>query len=141
MQPNRGGPDDRPLEGRTVLVAEDEARLRTIIVMMLEELGASVIAVSDCETAVAEYKSHLPGIDIVILDLRLKGVSGVQAYKGLLAIDPGAKVVISSGVTPDEDVLESLRQHGGCFIEKPFNLMKLGDALVSVLEGRAAPTY
>jgi two-component system cell cycle sensor histidine kinase/response regulator CckA len=138
MQPDRGGPDDRPLEGRTVLVAEDEARLRTIVIMMIEELGASVIAVGDGEAAVSEYRGRMPGIDVVILDLRLKGVGGAQAYRELLAIDPDVRVVISSGVAPDEDVLETLRQHGGRFIEKPFNLKKLGDALVSVLAGRAA---
>jgi two-component system, cell cycle sensor histidine kinase and response regulator CckA len=139
MQPDRGGSEDRPLEGRTVLVAEDEARLRTILVMMIEELGASVVAVSDGEAAVAEYRQRMPGVALVVLDLRLKGVGGAQAYRELLEIDPGVKVVISSGVVPDEDILETLGSHGGCFIEKPFNLKKLEDALVSVLEGRAVP--
>jgi DNA-binding NtrC family response regulator len=135
MHDDPGVVGDRPLAGKTILLAEDEERLRQIVAMMIEELGAETIAVADGEAAIAAYESRGAGIDLVMLDLRMRGVSGAEALARLSRIDPAIKVVIISGYLPDDQVLRDLKAIGGGFVEKPFNLERLGEVLESVLRG------
>jgi len=127
--------EDKPLEGRTVLLAEDEERLRIIVAMMIEELGAEVITAADGKGAIDAYRQHSGEVDIVLLDMRMTGLSGASTFEKLVEIDPDVKVVISSGVSPDESVVTLLKQRKGGFIEKPFNLDRLGEVLSKVLNG------
>ncbi len=127
--------ETRPLEGKTILLAEDEERLRTIMAMMIEELGAHVISVADGQGALDAYKAGDVAIDLVILDMRMSGLSGAGTFRQLLSYDPGVKVVLSSGVLPDDDLVDMLLENRGGFIEKPFNLDRLCEVLRLVLSG------
>lgn len=122
--------------GKKVLLAEDEARLRTVISMMLEELGAEVISASDGLAAVQEFTKS-PDIDLVFMDIRMTGMSGTSAFEHLLRINPGVRAVLSSGVAPDRDLVERLRANRCGFIEKPFSLEKLSTVLSKVLGGES----
>jgi CheY-like chemotaxis protein len=121
--------DAEVLAGMKVLVADDEERLRFVVTMMLEELGAEVVAVESCERALAVCGEPDARFDLFLLDLRMKGMGGVEAFRTLVARDPGARVVLSSGVVPDEDLLAELGRAGGAFIEKPFDIGRLADVL------------
>jgi two-component system cell cycle sensor histidine kinase/response regulator CckA len=134
----RGDCEGRPLDGLTVLLAEDEDRLRIIVAMMIEELGAEVIKVSDGKSALEAYGAHKEKIDLVLLDMRMVGLSGVNTFLQLIELNPEVKVVLSSGVAPDDDLVETLVKHKGGFIEKPFNLKQLGDVLSAVFSGRSS---
>ena len=127
--------ENKPFEGYTILLAEDEARLRTIITMMLEELGAEVISVSDGKSALEEYYRRKEEVDLVLLDMRMSGLSGTTTFEQLVEFDHQVKVVLSSGVAPDESELETLTRYRGGFIEKPFNLEQLEEVLSNVLKG------
>ena len=121
--------DAEVLCGRRVLVADDEERLRFVLTMMLEELGAEVVAVESCEQALAAHAAPGARFDIALLDLRMKGMGGVAAFRAIAARDPAARVVLSSGIRPDEELLAELARAGGAFIEKPFDIGKLADVL------------
>jgi len=137
MPPKSEEPDDhQPLLGRTILFAEDEARLRTIVSMMLEELGAQVVEVENGISALEAYKNKPDKFDLVFLDMRMKGLGGDAAFLRLLELDPEVKVVLSSGIAPDNELMETLEKHGGGFIEKPFNISRLGDVLNAVIHGK-----
>ena len=112
-------------EGFRVLVADDEERLRFVVTMMLEELGAEVVAVDSGEKALALYGAPGAGFDFVLLDLRMKGLGGAAAFREIVSRDPEARVVLSSGVRPDDDLLAELRRNNGAFIEKPFDIGQL----------------
>lgn len=129
--------EEYPLKGKTVLLAEDEERLRIIVGMMLEELGAEVISVEDGQAALDAYKSSTGTIDLVLLDMRMTGMSGSLTFERIIQMDPRARVVLSSGVSPENEVIEKLRLHRGGFIEKPFNLENLAEVLGRVLDGES----
>ncbi len=129
--------EEYPLQGKTVLLAEDEERLRIIVAMMLEELGAQVIPVEDGQSALDTYESSTTDIDLVLLDMRMTGMSGSLTFERIMQMNPRARVVLSSGVSPENDVLEKLRVHRGGFIEKPFNLENLAEVLGRVLDGES----
>jgi DNA-binding NtrC family response regulator len=126
---------EQPLAGKTVLFAEDQEHLRTIIGMMIEELGADVLPVEDGSNVIEEYSSDSQGIDLVLMDIRMSGLGGSETFKRLIEIDPSVRVVLTSGTPPDSDVVDLLAEHNGGFIEKPFNLDGLGSVLLRVLAG------
>jgi two-component system, cell cycle sensor histidine kinase and response regulator CckA len=125
---------DYPLQGLTLLVSDDEMRLRQIIVLMAEELGATVIDVETSEKAIAVYARKQQEIDLVMLDLRMAGMSGESAYRKIKEMNPGAKVVLSSGIRPEEDFVIELESDGSAFIEKPFDMDGLAKILCKLAE-------
>ena len=131
-----GDIEDQPLEGLTILLAEDEQRLRTIVAMMIEELGATVLTVADGKSALETYFQRKDEIDLVVLDMRMTGLSGASTFEQLVEFNPQVKVVLSSGVSPEDSLLETLTKHKGGFIEKPFNLEQLAQVLSAVLKGQ-----
>ena len=126
---------EQPLSGKRILFAEDQEHLRTIIVMMLEELGADVVSVGDGNSVLSEYGRNVNGIDLVLMDIKMSGLAGTETYERLIEMDPSVKVVLTSGTPPDARLITVLEQRRGGFIEKPFNLAHLGDVLSKVLHG------
>lgn len=128
---------EQSLQGRKILLAEDENRLRTVVQMMLEDLGATVITVADGASAIDQYRRQPQDIDIVLLDVRMAGLGGQSTYEKLLDIDPQVKVILSSGVLPGDDLVSLIKENAGGFIGKPFNLAELSTAIVKVLAGES----
>jgi two-component system, cell cycle sensor histidine kinase and response regulator CckA len=126
---------DCPLQNLTLLVSDDEMRLRQIIVLMAEELGARVIDVETSEKAIAVYEQKQEEIDLVMLDLRMAGMSGESAYRKIKEMNPDAKVALSSGIRPEEEFITELEGAGCAFIEKPFDMDGLAQVLCQ-LAGR-----
>jgi DNA-binding NtrC family response regulator len=126
---------EQPLAGKRVLFAEDQEHLRTIIGMMIEELGADVVPVEDGSNVIEEYSANTGAIDLVLMDIRMAGLGGSDTFKKLVEIDPGVRVVLTSGTPPDTDLVDMLAKHNGGFIEKPFNLDHLSKVLSKVLAG------
>jgi len=124
-------------DGLRILVADDEERLRFVMCMMLEELGAEVVAVDDCEKALELYGAPGRGFDVVVLDLRMKGIGGAAAFREILSRDPAARVALSSGIPPDDDLLAELRRHNCAFIEKPFDIGQLARVLGGLVRKKA----
>ena len=124
-----------PLQGLTLLISDDEIRLRQIIVLMAEELGARVIDVDTSEKAIAAYEAKGDEIDVVMLDLRMAGMSGESAYRKIKEMNPSAKVALSSGIRPEDEFLDELASQGCAFIEKPFDMDGLAEVLCK-LAGR-----
>jgi len=115
--------------GLRILVADDEERLRFVLTMMIEELGAEVVAVDACERALALYRAPGERFDIVVLDLRMRGMGGAAAAREIFGRDPDARVVLSSGIRPDDDLLAELGRDRCAFIEKPFDIGQLARVL------------
>ena len=133
MDHNPESADEIDLAGVRILLADDEERLRLVVGMMLEELGAEVVAVDSAERAIELYCAPGGRFDMVLLDLRMKGMDGAKAFRELVSRAPGARVVLASGVRPDDALLEELERFGGAFIEKPFDLGQLSDVVGGIL--------
>lgn len=117
------------MQGLTLLVSDDEIRLRQIIVLMAEELGARVIDVDASEKAIAIYQEKQNEIDLLMLDLRMAGMSGESAYRKIKEMNPNAKIALSSGIRPDDEFIDELVADGCAFIEKPFDMDGLAEVL------------
>lgn len=81
--------------------------------------------------AIARYKEQNPSI--VIMDLNMPGLSGLDAMKEILKYDPDAKIIMSSAMGQEAFVQRSVRSGASAFIVKPIIERMLIDTILRVL--------
>ena len=124
----------RALAGKAkVLVMDDEEAVLQVIQSMLSHFGHEVVTAKNGEEAVTLYEKHRNAsapFDLVLMDLTVPGgMGGREAVAKILAIDPQAKVVVSSGYSNDP-VMGNHKDYGFCAaIVKPYQLSKLVETI------------
>ena len=124
----------------TVLLMDDEPDIRTVGGEMLQALGYTVVCARDGAGAVERYgqaQEAGEAFDAVILDLTIPGgMGGKEAVTKILALDPSAAVIVSSGYSNDP-VMAQFRRYGfqGA-VSKPYQLKDLSAVLHEVLAGK-----
>ena len=122
---------------KKILIMDDEEMIGEIACQMLTYLGYEASHVLDGEEAIALYRQQLEAGDpfaVVIMDLTIPGgMGGKEAVTELLAVDPQARVLVSSGYSNDPG-MTNFGRYGFCgHIEKPFDLTSLKAAIEAVL--------
>ncbi len=80
----------------TVLLAEDDSLMAEIAAFIMTEMGYQVLAVANGTKAVATYREKGP--DLVIMDINMPVMNGLDALRQILHDDPNAKVIMLTGV-------------------------------------------
>jgi CheY-like chemotaxis protein len=136
--PRARPPEEAVVQGRgRVLVMDDEEMVRSVCSQMLAWLGFEAATTADGAAAVEAYAAARAAgrpFDAVILDVTVPGgMGGVEAVRRLLDLDPGARVIVSSGYSADP-VMSEFRAHGFLGVAvKPYDLKGLSHALRDVL--------
>ncbi len=112
---------EKPSKERYILFIEDEENLRQIIKELLESEGFRVILASTAKEGVELFRSDQPMIEIVLLDFHLPDASGEDVFDQLKKIDPGVKVILTSGFEFDESIQKVLDKGAFGFLSKPFS--------------------
>lgn len=116
-----------------VLVVDDEASIRAVASRMLERIGFEVVAVADGAAGVEHFRNHHQELALVLLDLTMPQMGGVEAFAELQMIAPGVPVVVMSGYS-EQEALGMFR--GACpraFLQKPFSVAAVEAALREAL--------
>jgi two-component system, cell cycle sensor histidine kinase and response regulator CckA len=122
--------------GGRALVMDDEEQVRLLALRMVERLGFEGQGVGDGAAAIAAYREALAEgrrFDVVIMDLTVRGgMGGREAVVELLAVDPSARVIVSSGYSTDP-VMAAYRQYGFAgILAKPYRLEQMKETLASL---------
>jgi two-component system chemotaxis response regulator CheY len=116
-----------------VLVADDASFMRQMIREIVEAEGFEVCGeASDGIEAVEEYRRLQP--DVVTMDIVMPRKSGIDAVRGIIALDPSACVVMCSALGQESLVNEALEAGARDFIVKPFNPECVIETLRKALE-------
>jgi two-component system chemotaxis response regulator CheY len=116
-----------------VLVADDASFMRQMIREIVESEGFEVCGeASDGVEAVDEFKRLQP--DVVTMDIVMPRMSGIDAVRGIIALNPGACVVMCSALGQETLVTEAIQAGAKDFIVKPFKPDAVIDTLKKVLE-------
>jgi CheY-like chemotaxis protein len=83
-----------------ILIVDDSASVRGLIASIVEPLAASIRQCSDGGEAIAAYRSMRP--DIVLMDIRMKEMDGIETTRRICQSDPNAKVVILTDYDDNE---------------------------------------
>jgi two-component SAPR family response regulator len=103
-----------------ILVLEDDPQMRTILQQVLEEQDYEVVAVDRGEKAIDAARDH--SFDLIIADIRMEGVGGLEAIAQTKAVQPSIGTLIVSGYAdPDETERAKQLQIGG-YLKKPFKM-------------------
>jgi len=128
-------PPDEIKEGSgTLLLVDDEQAVLEVGRGMLEALGYEVLTAEGGREALTIYRKNRETIDLVILDMIMPKISGGETYDRLRKLEPGVKVLLSSGYALDGQASEILNRGCRGFIQKPFNLNRLGQKIREILD-------
>jgi signal transduction histidine kinase len=122
-----------------VLVVDDEAPVRSVLMLSLQHLGYSVDAAASGLEALEKYRSSGGGYDLVIVDMLMPQLSGDEVFFRLKEINPSVKVLVISGYSSEEAVQTVLAQGGRGFIQKPFTIEDLAEKVRLTLDSGPQP--
>ena len=120
-------------EKRTILFVDDEEMVLDVEALMLERMGFKTLKANSSQKAYQLYRDKKDNIDLVILDMIMPGDNGAVTYKKLKMINPGIRVLISSGFWKDLNVKAILSDGKNSFIQKPFKFAELNRKIDSIL--------
>jgi two-component system, NtrC family, response regulator AtoC len=106
-------------EKKQILVVDDEANLRKVLSAQLTRDGYEVHTAEDGEAGLAFLKEH--HIDLVITDLRMPKVDGMDLLRGALRDDPSRPVVMLTAHGTVDNAVEALKTGAFDYITKPFD--------------------
>jgi PAS domain S-box-containing protein len=113
----------------TILFVDDEESLRLLAKEMLGSLGYTILTARNGVEALARYSEQRGEIALVILDLIMPEMGGVETFRRLREIDPEARVLVSSGYAGDERPETLLPEGVAGFLQKPYRLGALAAAI------------
>jgi two-component system chemotaxis response regulator CheY len=120
----------------TVLLCDDALFMRTMLRGIVTSGGYEVIGeAGDGRAAIELYTSLRP--DIVIMDMVMPELSGVDAVRQIRALDRGARIVMCSAMGQQQLVTDALETGASGFITKPFTASRVLEALADLVGGAA----
>ncbi len=109
-----------------ILVVDDEEFLRMILTDLLVELGHGVIQASNGIEALKIYRDKKDEIDLVILDILMPFMDGIEVLKEIRKINEGVKVVLTSGIFSERKIEDLISGEKNVeYIQKPYNLAEI----------------
>jgi CheY-like chemotaxis protein len=113
----------------TILVVEDDAIVRMLIVDVLEELEFKVLEADGSEQALAILQDSSQVIDLMMTDVGLPIMDGRELANEARGLRPALPILFASGYAENIDVPESMH-----LIGKPFSIDQLREKVIGILE-------
>ncbi len=114
----------------TILAVDDEPHIRNYIRRVLEDGGYTVLLASDGRKGLETYRRYGEQIDLVLLDLSMPVMSGVEMLEELRAAQAQVKVVVFTGYATEVSDMQGVRQ----IIRKPLRMNELAQVVRDVLD-------
>lgn len=104
---------------KNILICDDAAFMRMMIKDILTKNGYTIVGeAEDGQKAVEKYNETKP--DLVMMDITMPEMDGIQALKKIKATDPNAAIIMCSAMGQQAMVIESIQSGAKDFIVKPF---------------------
>ena len=138
LSPSEPRPEQRPDgRGEVILVVEDEPDVRRMAERILSKAGYAVLSSGGGEEALEICRREEQRIDLLLSDVIMPGMLGIELVAQLESIRPGVGVVFMSGYSHEVLAPDALAEHGAAaFIEKPFNAGELLRTVRGLLDAR-----
>jgi DNA-binding response OmpR family regulator len=116
-----------------VLVVDDHPTVRQMAARLLTCLGHTSLEARDAAEAEDTLSKHRNEVEVILIDLHLEGLDGGALARRLEAGQANLHILFMSGVGSDVFVARELGGPRRGFIEKPFSLNRLNDAITGLL--------
>ncbi len=130
---NQAAPDS--LTGaETILLVEDNPGVRLVMRKFLQKHGYTLLEANRAEAVLQQYRQYEGQIDLLITDVIMPGMSGPELAALLIQLQPGLKVIYTSGYTDNQLDQYKIAVQNAAFLEKPFSLNALLRMVRQVLD-------
>ncbi|MUG67575.1 response regulator [Paenibacillus campinasensis] len=119
-----------------ILIVEDEEKIARLLQIELESEGYQVTSVYNGPDGLEAYRSG--GFDLILLDVMLPGMSGIEVLRRIRAADPSTAVLLLTAKSSVEDKVSGLDLGANDYITKPFQIEELLARIRAALRLRAA---
>ena len=127
--------EDFPLTGNeTILLVDDEEEIRNLGAKILEKYGYNVILGANGAEALEIYRNNKDSISLVVLDLIMPELDGIQCSRQILSLNPEAKILVASGFSVDIEGKDFLEKTTRGIVEKPYGSKQLATAVRQALD-------
>ncbi len=132
----RSKPEETAFRGgkETLLVADDHEGIREMVRSALEGCGYRVLFAVNGEEAIRMFEEHAREISLVVLDVVMPRIGGLEAAKRMRQIRPELPVIFTTGYSADHEALTKVIETGGAVVEKPFDPKKLARRVRELLD-------
>ncbi len=124
---------------QTVLISEDETEIRELLVVLFKAEGFRVFSAGDGQAALDIVQEYGSAITLLVTDLGLPKLGGIELIHKALQINPGLKVIAASGFGHANVRAELLREGVAEFFPKPFSPVDLLVTARRLLDEGATP--
>jgi nitrogen regulation protein NR(I) len=116
----------------TILIIDDDDQLRRSFEKLLSEEGYHVVSAPSGESGLRILRSNVP--DLVILDIRLPGMNGIDTFKAIHEIEPKLPVIMMTAYGTTETAIEATKLGAFDYILKPFDIPEMLGVIAKALE-------
>ncbi|MEW5720226.1 MAG: response regulator [Chloroflexota bacterium] len=120
----------------SVLVVDDDADLARSTALILKRHGYNVSIAADGMSAIAQVE-HNP-FDIALMDIKMPGIDGVDAYKRIKTLQPNIAAIMMTGFSIEDRIQEALRAGALAVLTKPLDLDRLLQLIEEAVARRAS---
>jgi CheY-like chemotaxis protein len=117
--------EDKPLTARRILAVDDDPLVLDVCTDMLTRGGYEVQRATSGAEAVRHLEASAASLDLVLLDVIMPGIDGVEVFRRLRELSPELPVLFSSGYRKDYEVEVALSKPSCDFIQKPYSMVEL----------------
>ncbi len=133
VDPLVGSPDGQPVR---YLIVDDSVFARRNLAQMVETFGGKVVGeAGDGLSAISEYARLTP--DIVLMDITMPQMEGIEAAEKIVRDHPGARIVMVSSVGYQENIVAALQRGARHFVQKPVKPEVLYEVIKYVMRDNA----
>lgn len=127
-------PDGSMPKGKeTILLVEDNDAVRQVSFDVLEMCGYTVLEAKDGEEALRMFDTHQNAIELVVTDVVMPGISGLELAKQLRGLNPGIRILYLSGYTEEEVLRNGEFEDNIAFLQKPYSLLSFSQEVHQTL--------
>ena len=127
-------PSELPIGPETILIVEDDADVRELIVAILQAKGFEVLIASDGNEALRICKWHKGEVGLILADLLMPGMSEPRLIEKIGHLNPGMRILYMSGYGGDAVGAHVQLLRGIPLIRKPFTAVKLVEMVRETLD-------
>ena len=122
----------------TILIVDDELSMREFLSILLEKDGHQVLTGSDGSRALEQLQQH--DVDLVITDIRMSGMTGLELLKEIKEYYPQLPVLLITAFASPDDAVQAMKNGAFDYITKPFKVDDILNVIASALNTKQSLT-
>nr|HPM78773.1 response regulator [bacterium] len=129
--------EDMPGGAETILLVDDESIVRNLGKTILTRKGYTILVAENGEEALHLFQEKKDAIDLIILDITMPKMSGLEVLQRIQTMAPGFPVLMSSGYVEQGQIEQMLEMGARGFIGKPYSIMEMTRTVRQTLDRRS----